>query len=113
MVDTNLCCMKEESYSFFSKLETHNPLIINILTKELFGDESVQCDFNLLNDLVYLKTKLDFLQEDVINYETGLSMNMPVGDKEDVFDGYCLEKTIEYFDHYNFNIRTVLDFYIN
>jgi len=102
MINTNLCCAKNHYNRYYVFIEE---LLITLTDKiksqELFGDKSVHCNYDFLNDFMYLKEKLDI-------YLYDKSTNVSDVDKEK----YCLEKTYNYFRSKGFDVSKLINLYL-
>ena len=112
MLHIKSCCERAYYNQYYTLIWNDlSKIIDNVLRKELFGDDSVICDYKKINDIVYLKEKLDVIKLALDNRTVGISMGIEVESVEDIVSKFCLKETTKYFRNIGINIEPLLDLY--
>lgn len=112
MLNLTSCCARMYYNEYYTMIWKYlKEYLDDVLRKELFGDTSVVCDYKKINNLVYLKEKLDHMKTQLDNRLVGISMGLEVPTEEELVDEYCLESTSKYFRTLGVNIEPLLDLY--
>ena len=95
MIYYKTCECRELYYAFFGIIkDTLNGLLKILYRKEIYGDSTVSCEYDKINDLMYLKKKTDIIEEIEINQaacdEFGFDCKIELPDR-------CEQETDKYF----------------
>jgi len=95
MIYYKTCECRELYYAFFDKIKAILKSIQrNVFVKEIYGDNTVSCDYDKINDLMYLKKKTDIIERIESNQkvcdDNGFDCKIELPDK-------CEDNTIKYF----------------
>ncbi len=112
MLYLKTCCQRYHYYQYMEGIKKYlNQYLMDVMRKEIYGDDSVQCDYDKINNLMYLKEKLDNMKFDFNNKAIGESMGLDTKTDDEILAKYCLEQTSKYFGNIGVVIEPLLDLY--
>lgn len=110
MLYIKYCCGREHFYKYFDYVKPAiNDIIKIALRKELFGDATVICNYNRLNDIKILKDRLDIYVKEVFNVFYGKHLGLPTKSFEELLAELCIDDIIKKYDY--IPILKILDLY--
>ena len=106
------CCTRLHYAKYLTIIANELDNLLNVIySKELYGDDTVNCQYDRINDFMHLQITLDNYLEEAINSELAPEYGEDGIPKDEILESFCIQKTYEYFYKNGFDIRPLLDLY--